>query len=95
VARWACSEVSTRSSCQEIFTTRSTRSWPSLPEALSTDKITMRVRAQDFARRYALPLDQYCAPRMEKLGIPDDKICSACHGAFLIAANFRPTSVST
>ena len=30
--------------------------------------------AQDFARRYAQLLDQYCALRMEELGIPDDKI---------------------
>jgi hypothetical protein len=29
--------------------------------------------AQDFGRRYAAPLDQYCVLRMEELGIPDDK----------------------
>jgi hypothetical protein len=29
--------------------------------------------AQDFARRYAQPLDQYCTLRMEELGVPDDK----------------------
>jgi hypothetical protein len=27
--------------------------------------------AEDFAHRYAEPLDQYCALRMEKLGIPE------------------------
>jgi hypothetical protein len=30
--------------------------------------------AQDFARRYAAPLDQYCAVRMQELGIPEDKL---------------------
>jgi hypothetical protein len=30
--------------------------------------------AQDFARRYAVPLDQYCALRMQELGITEDKL---------------------
>jgi hypothetical protein len=30
--------------------------------------------AQDFARRWADRLDEYCALRMEKLGIPEDKL---------------------
>jgi hypothetical protein len=30
--------------------------------------------AQDFARRYAEPLDEYCAVRMEELGIPKERI---------------------
>jgi hypothetical protein len=29
--------------------------------------------AQEFSRRWADRLDEYCAVRMEKLGIPDDK----------------------
>jgi hypothetical protein len=29
--------------------------------------------ALDFSRRYAAPLDRYCALRMEELGIPEDK----------------------
>jgi hypothetical protein len=30
--------------------------------------------AQDFARRWADRLDEYCALRMEKLGIPEEKL---------------------
>jgi hypothetical protein len=30
--------------------------------------------AEDFSRRYAGPLDQYCAIRMQELGIPEDKL---------------------
>jgi hypothetical protein len=30
--------------------------------------------AQDFARRWADRLDQYCAIRMEELGIPEEKL---------------------
>ncbi len=29
--------------------------------------------AQDFAQRYAEPLDWYCTIRMQELGIPEDK----------------------
>src|SRR5258708_137318 len=29
--------------------------------------------AGDYTRRYAVPLDQYCAIRMQELGIPEDK----------------------
>ncbi|MFO0950757.1 MAG: hypothetical protein U0835_06295 [Isosphaeraceae bacterium] len=32
----------------------------------------MADHAQDFARRYAFPLDAYCALRMQELGIPED-----------------------
>ena len=30
--------------------------------------------AEDFARRYPFPLDQYCAIRMRELGIPDNQL---------------------
>src|SRR6266550_6607585 len=30
--------------------------------------------AEDFARRWADRLDQYCALRMQELGIPEDKL---------------------
>src|SRR5712671_6732712 len=30
--------------------------------------------AEDFAHRYAEPLDQYCTLRMEELGIPEEKL---------------------
>jgi hypothetical protein len=30
------------------------------------------VHAEDFAHRYAFPLDQYCTIRIDELGIPDD-----------------------
>ena len=30
--------------------------------------------AQEFSRRWADRLDEYCAVRMDKLGVPDDKI---------------------
>ncbi len=30
--------------------------------------------AYDFAHRYTEPLDQYCAMRMQELGIPEDKL---------------------
>ncbi|WP_165233283.1 hypothetical protein [Aquisphaera insulae] len=43
--------------------------------------------AQDFARRYALPLDAYCAIRMEELKIPDSLI-----GADDLRAHMKWTS---
>lgn len=33
--------------------------------------------AEDFSRRYADRLEEYCSIRMQELGLPDDKIGSA------------------
>ena len=44
-----------------------------MPDAPSNDPAD---HAEDFAHRYAEPLDQYCALRMEDLGIPEN-----LHGA--------------
>ncbi len=39
-----------------------------------TDKPGPADHAEDFARRYTRELDQYCALRMEELGIPEDTL---------------------
>jgi hypothetical protein len=40
-----------------------------MPETPPTDPAD---HAEDFARRYQFPLDQYCALRMQELGIPEN-----------------------
>jgi hypothetical protein len=43
------------------------------PPSASQVPLDAALHAQDFPRRYAVPLDQYCAARMDELGKPDDK----------------------
>jgi hypothetical protein len=46
--------------------------------------------AEDFARRYAEPLDWQVAIRMEELGIPNDRIGSSDRGHGLSGRAFNP-----
>ena len=46
--------------------------------------------AEDFADRYAEPLDSQAAIRMQELGISNDRIGSNDHDHGLIGASFNP-----
>lgn len=46
--------------------------------------------AEDFAHRYADPLDWQAGIRMEELGIPKDRIGSNDHDHGLVGAAFNP-----
>ena len=44
------------------------------PPSASQVPLDAGLHAQDFARRWADKLEEYCADRMVSLGLPDDKI---------------------
>lgn len=46
--------------------------------------------AEDFAHRYAETLDQYCAVRMQELGILEERIGSSDHGRGIAWCAFHP-----
>jgi hypothetical protein len=60
---------------------------PSARPSIPTDPVE---HAQNFSHRYAEPLDQYCAIRMEGLGIPRERIGSSDHDHGIFWCAFNP-----
>ena len=60
---------------------------PSQRPAISADPAE---HAQDFAHRYAVPLDLYSSIRMQELGIPEDRIGSSDHDHGIALCAFNP-----